>query len=55
MKLVKLAVITSLILFVSGKKDKQILPGASLMPDSVAYGYATNDNYALQNAAVRLF
>ncbi len=49
MKLLKLAIYSYLFFFAMGK---QALPGATLMPDSVAYGYATNDNYALQNAAV---
>ena len=49
MKLFKLTIVLSILFFTLGK---QALPGASLMPDSVAYGYAANDNYALQNAAV---
>lgn len=49
MKLFKLALISTFIILSFGK---QALPGATLMPDSVAYGYATNNNYALQNAAV---
>lgn len=28
-------------------------PGFNPVPDSVAYGYATNDNYPLQDMAVR--
>lgn len=32
-------------------KNRKQFPGVNVMPDSVAYGYASNDNYPLQNAA----
>jgi hypothetical protein len=52
MKLLKFATYSLMIILTLGK---QALPGVNLMPDSVTYGYATNDNYVLQNAAVFYF
>ena len=49
MKLLKFATYSMMIIFTLGKKA---VPGVNMVPDSVTYGYATNDNYVLQNAAV---
>jgi len=54
MKLIKLTFLSIALLLSTtiSKNRKQSLLGANITPDSVAYGYATNDNFALQNAAV---
>ncbi len=49
MKLLKFATYSMMIILTLGKKA---VPGVNMVPDSVTYGYATNDNYVLQNAAV---